>query len=109
VSDDRQADSDTLLLIFEIKGELLWFDRSKCVLAAQDGTEYDWVGFNGGLKSETPTGPVDMTLVGLSRAIGMGPSETGEAAMLAFRLPPPSSRPTLKGLKGFPPIPVEVK
>lgn len=109
MSADRQADSDTLLLIFEVKGETVWVERSECFLASQDGTAYDWVGF-GTLIPATSTGPADMQPLDVSTAAGLLPASTsGGAAFLAFRLPPRSSSLRLKGLKKFPPIAVDLK
>ncbi len=110
MSNERQGDSDVLLLILEIKGAMSQIGRN-CALAAPDGTQYPLVGFRSEFKPRrSPSPPVEMIVV--PEGFGgpyLSPSSSG-AWILAFRLPPPSSSLlTLNGLGGFSKITIDLK
>jgi hypothetical protein len=110
VTNEKESDSDALLLFFEIKGEWLWVDPS-CALLAENGTQYKAFGFSV-LKPKTPKDKIDITLTDVPGALGVyipPVSNNVEAVVMAFRLPPASQRLTVKGLKDFSRIKIDLK
>jgi hypothetical protein len=110
MSNDRQGDSDTLLLIFEIKGESVNIDHGSALIA-RNLTAYPFLGF-GVLKPATSNGPAEITLNRegfVSFELRPASKIHGGAEILAFGLPPSSSNLVLKGLEGFSQVTVDLK
>jgi hypothetical protein len=106
MSNDRLADSDILLLIFDSNNEPLWI-KPGCSLVAQDGTEYTPIGFTWH-ETANSLNLSDMTLTKNVTKFGFDPKSI-RWAFIAFRLPPPSSHLTVKGIDGFSHIEFDLK
>jgi len=104
-SQDRLGDSDTLLLILDISGVMIAADKTWAVVA-QGGAKYPAIGV-GRLKPATPSDQVEFTPIsGKTGFLGMlmPPSDADKSNgqwIWVFRLPPPSSHLTLKGVSAF--------
>lgn len=111
MSNDRSADSDTLLLFFYTQGAQIYADKGLAVVT-QEGTKHPAIGFCL-LKPATPTVPVEINLIsGFEGYAGsyMGPTDKSTGLRIwAFPLPPAPSRLTVKGLGGFSHIEFDVK
>jgi len=111
MSKDRLPDTDTLLLVFDIKN---WISVDpNTAVVAQDGTKYVLLQFYPA-KPEPNSGNGGMLIMsqyGTIMEFDLGPTENSanKTFILNFRLPPPSSHLTVKGIEGFSHIEFDVK
>jgi len=109
-SKDRLGDSDTLLLIFDVRGDDIMAER-ECAVVAQGGIlhpaiVYPAMGFKR-LNLATLADQVEIMLIprvaGFEATVMSPPDEDKNKGpwVSVFTLPPPYSHLTLQGVKGF--------